>query len=184
MRPIFHPACVHFPVCGFTTPPRSSICFTFVPNKLLFMDACISAPPLFAQVELSCAATQAASLLRSANGRLYSSNYGPQGKRVALTTQQKSCGLKGQVLIHLSSGEHEPPETADAGALVPLQIRCAQRFGRSIRRSRVEGSCMEMFSSEGLIAIHSIQNAGTFHIPLPVPDDWGLRPFQSRKHRG
>lgn len=138
------------------------------------MDARGSAPPLFAQVELSCAATQAASLLRSANGRLYSSNYGPQGRRVALTTQQKSCGLKGQVLIHLSSGEHEPPETADASHQMHTEVWLLLT---AASEERVEVSRREMFSSE------DSRNAGTFHIPLPVPDVWGLRPFQSRKHR-
>lgn len=75
-----------------------------MPNKLCFMDACGSALSLGIQVKLSCAATEAVSFLRSANGRLYSSNYGPQGRRVVLTTRQKCCRLKGQMLIHLSLG--------------------------------------------------------------------------------
>lgn len=78
------------------------------------MDARGSALPLVTQVQLICAATEAASLLRSANGRLYRSNYRPHGRRVVLTTWHKSCRLKGQVLIHLSSEERKPPEAADA----------------------------------------------------------------------
>lgn len=66
------------------------------------MDARGSALPLLTQVELSWAATEAMGLLRSANGQLYSSSYGPQGRQVGLTTWQKSCGLKGQELIHFS----------------------------------------------------------------------------------
>lgn len=68
------------------------------------MEACGSALLLIIQVKLSCAATEAAGLLRSANGCLYSSNHGPQGRRAALTTWQKCRRLKGRVLIHLSLG--------------------------------------------------------------------------------
>lgn len=135
-----------------------------MPNKLCFMDACGSAPSLGIQVKLSCAATEAVSLLRSANGRLYSSNYGPQGRRVVLTTRQKVLQAQRSGVNPSQLGERE---AADAASRSPPLDQMPERswapFNYIIIRARgsVISQNMKMYSSGGITDRQSL------FMPLP-----------------
>lgn len=108
----------------------------------------------------------------SANGRLYRSNYGPHGRRVALTTSQKSCWLKGQVLIHLSSGEHEPPEAADAaleGQDIPHSTSCPGCFGfRALPEQRTQKGKIRRAAE----AVWTEKDAAAAHVPDVAVLSW------------
>lgn len=135
-----------------------------MPNKLCFMDACGSALSLDIQVKLSCAATEAVSLLRSANGRLYSSNYGPRGEAGGANYTAKVLQAQRSGVNPSQLGERE---AADAASRSPPLDQMPERswapFNDIIRRARgsVISQNMKMYSSGGLTDRQSL------FMPLP-----------------